>query len=181
MDIQRCFKILELHRNASLDEAKQAYKDLVSIWHPDRFSSNPRLRQKAEEKLKEINTAYETVKSYLSSDGKRGHEQQKGAKANGEAEPDKAYRRTEAGDRTEAIAESATRFVLTALSYFSAAVRRFMAQVDEAKVEAGKEERESRLRQEKRGGGGKGKGARSGKGKGMNGGRDGKSRGKTSR
>ena len=51
MDIKRCYEILELDPNASLDDAKQAYKDLVNIWHPDRVSNNPRLKQKAEENV----------------------------------------------------------------------------------------------------------------------------------
>ena len=69
MDIQRCFEILELDSKASSDKVKQAYRDLVNVWHPDRFPGNPRLKQKAEEKLKEVNEAYERVLSFLSSEG----------------------------------------------------------------------------------------------------------------
>ena len=53
MDLERCFEVLEIDRNASADEIRQAYKDIVSVWHPDRFRNNPRLRRKAEKKLKE--------------------------------------------------------------------------------------------------------------------------------
>jgi len=67
MDIRQCFDVLELDSNASIDDAKQAYKDMVNIWHPDRFSNNPRLKQKAEDKLKEINEAYEMMQPFLSS------------------------------------------------------------------------------------------------------------------
>ena len=69
MDINRCFEILELDSKASPDEVKQAYRDMVNVWHPDRFPDNSRLKQKAEEKLKEINEAYEKVLSFLSSSG----------------------------------------------------------------------------------------------------------------
>ncbi len=69
MDIRRCFEILELDSKASPDDVKQAYRDLVNVWHPDRFLGNSRLKQKAEEKLKEINEAYERVLSFLSSEG----------------------------------------------------------------------------------------------------------------
>ncbi len=72
MDIQRYFEILELDSKASPDEVKQAYRDLVNVWHPDRFPGNPRLKQKAEEKLKEINEAYERALSFLSSEVKSG-------------------------------------------------------------------------------------------------------------
>jgi len=68
MYIQRYFEILELGSKASSDEVKQAYRDLVNVWHPDRFPGNPRLKQKAEEKLKEINEAYERVLSFLSAE-----------------------------------------------------------------------------------------------------------------
>lgn len=67
MNLKQCFEILELDHDASLEEAKQAYKDIVNVWHPDRFSHNPRLKEKAEKKLKEINAAYARVVSYLSS------------------------------------------------------------------------------------------------------------------
>jgi hypothetical protein len=65
MDIQKCFNILELRPEATPEEAYQAYRDLAAIWHPDRCAYNPRLQQKAEGKLKEINAAYEQVKSFL--------------------------------------------------------------------------------------------------------------------
>jgi len=58
------YKVLEVEPGASQNEIKQAYKDLAKVWHPDRFTDNPRLQQKAEEKLKQINTAYEFLKSY---------------------------------------------------------------------------------------------------------------------
>jgi DnaJ domain len=57
------YKILELEEGALPSEIKRAYRDLAMVWHPDRFS-NPRMRQKAEEKLKSINAAYEFLASY---------------------------------------------------------------------------------------------------------------------
>jgi hypothetical protein len=58
------YQVLEIEAGASQDDIKQAYKDLAKVWHPDRFSDNPRLQQKAEEKMKQINAAYEFLKSY---------------------------------------------------------------------------------------------------------------------
>lgn len=43
---------------ASVSEVKESYRDLVQIWHPDRFGKNTRLTTLAGEKLKEINGAY---------------------------------------------------------------------------------------------------------------------------
>jgi WD40 repeat protein len=58
------YEILELPPGASLDEVKEAYRDLAQVWHPDRFANSPRLQQKALEKMKEINEAYDFLKSY---------------------------------------------------------------------------------------------------------------------
>jgi DnaJ-domain-containing protein 1 len=62
--INRCIEILELEPGASEEEVNQAYRDLANVWHPDRFANNPRLQKKAEEKLKEINAAYEYIRSF---------------------------------------------------------------------------------------------------------------------
>ena len=67
MNLQRCLKILELETTCSLQEAKQAYKDLVRVWHPDRFQKNPRLKDKADKKLREINLAYNYLRSHIES------------------------------------------------------------------------------------------------------------------
>ena len=44
-------------------ELKAAQRDLAKVWHPDRFLNDPRLQAKAQEKLKEINEAYEQLSS----------------------------------------------------------------------------------------------------------------------
>jgi len=62
-DISHYYKILELEQGASQPEIKRAYRDLAMVWHPDRFS-NPRMQQKAEARLKQINAAYEFLKLY---------------------------------------------------------------------------------------------------------------------
>ncbi len=65
MDILKCYRILELDQNATLLEVRKAYIDMVRVWHPDRFLNNPRLRKKAEEKLKEMNIAYAELRGYI--------------------------------------------------------------------------------------------------------------------
>src|ERR1700674_3995409 len=57
----RYYGILHLDRSASPDEIRQAYLDLVRVWHPDRFNSDAHLREMAEERLKEINDAYHAL------------------------------------------------------------------------------------------------------------------------
>ena len=65
--INRCIEMLGLKPGASQEEVNQAYRDLVNVWHPDRFADNQRLQKKAEGKLKEINASYEYIKSFYRS------------------------------------------------------------------------------------------------------------------
>lgn len=57
------FDVLSLRPGATASEIKEAYRDLVKVWHPDRFGSDVRLREKAELQLKLINEAYRTLQS----------------------------------------------------------------------------------------------------------------------
>jgi hypothetical protein len=58
-----CFRVLGVHPGASWEEVRQAYKDLVRVWHPDRFQSDPQLQDRAEQQLQRINEAYFTLRS----------------------------------------------------------------------------------------------------------------------
>jgi tetratricopeptide (TPR) repeat protein len=62
LDINHAYEILELEPGASPAQVKRAYRKLVKIWHPDRFL-NPKQKQEAEEKIKQINAAYNKLKS----------------------------------------------------------------------------------------------------------------------
>ncbi|NEQ37102.1 MAG: J domain-containing protein [Okeania sp. SIO3I5] len=66
-EINQYYKILELEPGASLEEVKEAYRDLAFVWHPDRFVQNPRLQAKAQTRLKEINEAYHKLRYSLSN------------------------------------------------------------------------------------------------------------------
>lgn len=57
----RCLELLGMKPGASVQEIKAAYRDLAKVWHPDRFAHDPRLQEKAQDKLKEINEAYEAL------------------------------------------------------------------------------------------------------------------------
>jgi len=135
MDIQRCFEILELDPDAGADDAKLAYKDLVNIWHPDRFSSNPRLQKKAGDKLRDINIAYETIRPVLSSRKTVGPaiaQQTKSVrKAEAAAGPGPGSRtknynaepKTDTSSKTEAFVEAGTGLVLNVFASLYSAVR----------------------------------------------------------
>ncbi len=68
MDLKRCLEVLELKNATSLNQVKHAYRELVHVWHPDRFSPNSPIKQRAEEKMREINIAYEKLIAFLSSE-----------------------------------------------------------------------------------------------------------------
>jgi hypothetical protein len=165
MDINRCFEILELDRGASRDEVKQAYKDLVNIWHPDRFSSNLPLRQKAEKKLKEINQAYERVEIFLSQKPEQGKGRQEPSRAQARARTENwaGSDKTEVKTRTEAAVEAGTFAALSLWSYLSKRLRRIVAEQVQAFKEGAEPEPQGTNRTQARG---RGKGGGAGRGRG---------------
>lgn len=54
------YEVLGVSEGASEEEIKKAYKELVKKYHPDRYQNNP-LSDLAEEKLQEINEAYDML------------------------------------------------------------------------------------------------------------------------
>jgi DnaJ-class molecular chaperone len=140
MEIKKCFEILEIDADVSVDEAKQAYKDIVNVWHPDRFSHNSRLKEKAENKLKEVNVAYETVISFLHSkkEPRQGSDQappvktDTNQKAAPKTKPDSESTHQDfqgkdgAEDKTEAVAETGTRIFLEVCSFLYSSLRRII-------------------------------------------------------
>jgi DnaJ-class molecular chaperone len=118
MDIKKSFQILDVREEASEKEVRQAYRDMVSVWHPDRFSGKPRLKIKAEEKLKETNAAYETLRAFFSSRaaGSGSTEMPKGKTAQSARREDE--KRGEVS-RTELFAETGTEVVLSLWAHLS--------------------------------------------------------------
>jgi len=54
------YLVLGVSPSASDDEIKQAYRELAKKYHPDNYINNP-LADLAQEKMKEINEAYDTI------------------------------------------------------------------------------------------------------------------------
>lgn len=54
------YKVLNIPPTATDEEVKHAYRELARKYHPDNYHDNP-LADLAQEKMKEINEAYETV------------------------------------------------------------------------------------------------------------------------
>lgn len=64
MSLSEALQVLGLASGATPAEVKEAYRDSVKVWHPDRFAGDPRLRTKAENQLKQVNAAYDYLKFY---------------------------------------------------------------------------------------------------------------------
>jgi hypothetical protein len=60
-ELNKYYELLGVRPGASVQELKTAHRDMAKVWHPDRFAHDPRLQQKAQEKLKEINEAYDQL------------------------------------------------------------------------------------------------------------------------
>lgn len=51
-------RVLGVDPTAPTAHVRQAYLDLVKVWHPDRFQHDARLREKASQSLQRVNAAY---------------------------------------------------------------------------------------------------------------------------
>lgn len=62
------YSVLGVKSNASEDEVKRAYRELARKYHPDNYQNNP-LSDLAEEKMKEVNEAYDAINKMRSGGG----------------------------------------------------------------------------------------------------------------
>jgi hypothetical protein len=67
--IHECYLVLELEPGTAWEDVRNAHKLLATVWHPDRFTGNPTLHAQAEQKLKRINEAYQTLKQRYEQGG----------------------------------------------------------------------------------------------------------------
>jgi len=65
------YEVLGVRENASEEEIKKAYRELVKKYHPDQYRDNP-LSGLAEEKLREINEAYDYLMKNQSGGNRSG-------------------------------------------------------------------------------------------------------------
>jgi len=59
---KECLNVLGLQHGASWPQINEAYRDLVRVWHPDRFQNDERLRLRAEEQTRTINNAIQRLR-----------------------------------------------------------------------------------------------------------------------
>ncbi len=68
--MQNPYEVLGIKEGASQEEIKAAYREQVKKYHPDKYQDNP-LQDLAEEKLQEINEAYEYLMKNSGNGGSR--------------------------------------------------------------------------------------------------------------
>lgn len=65
---QDCYKILSIESGCDWAEVRKAYKQKIQKWHPDRIADSA-MKSSAEDKLKELNLAYEQLSGYYKTHG----------------------------------------------------------------------------------------------------------------
>ena len=97
------YSVLGISHNATDEEVKKAYRDLARKYHPDNYQDNP-LSDLAQEKMKEINEAYNSILRVREGGGKPGGRQgggyygASGGASGGSAEGSKVRAAINAGD-----------------------------------------------------------------------------------
>lgn len=66
------YEVLGIRPGASEEEIRAAYRELVKKYHPDKYVDNP-LADLAEEKMQEINEAYDTLMKKGNAGGSYGY------------------------------------------------------------------------------------------------------------
>ena len=66
------YSVLGVGRDADEEEIKTAYRELARKYHPDNFAEESPLKELAEEKMQEINAAYDELMKRAKSKGKDG-------------------------------------------------------------------------------------------------------------
>lgn len=173
MDPHRSFSVLDLSMDATAEQVRQVYRDLVSVWHPDRYAHNPRLQKKAEEKVKEINAAYAEVTAFIAArpvsgsriqvDGRSGKtaaspgkdlKKTAGAEASGTQDRNADWKRTEAVlaslKQARARAEARERAQAQAAAEARAREAALQAERKQQRADAARKAREAQLEADQR-------------------------------
>jgi len=93
------YQVLGVSPDASDEEVKRAYRDLARKYHPDNYQNNP-LADLAEEKMKEINEAYDAITKARSSGGSAYQSGYQRASGYGHSYQQQSYQQTRSNNPT---------------------------------------------------------------------------------
>ena len=68
-ELEQHYATLKIRPGASLEKVAMARSILIRAWHPDRHGNSPEMHQRALEKTKAINAAYDAIKRHLEARG----------------------------------------------------------------------------------------------------------------
>ncbi|GAM09528.1 chaperone protein DnaJ [Geobacter sp. OR-1] len=63
--VKWAYAVLGLSYGASETDVRKAYRELVMLWHPDHFQQDPHRQNAALEKLKNLNEAYDLIRTEI--------------------------------------------------------------------------------------------------------------------
>jgi hypothetical protein len=66
-ELRQAYAVLGLSPPVTASELKSQYRELVKMWHPDRFQNDPAAQKEATERLRDINVAYRLLEGTLES------------------------------------------------------------------------------------------------------------------
>ena len=89
VNYKEALAILEVDETMSSEEVRRAYRDLVDVWHPDRYVHNDRIKIKASEKLKQINRAYDLVQKHFKDKTHSSQQQSQSSKKQSQSSHEK--------------------------------------------------------------------------------------------
>jgi hypothetical protein len=59
------YRLLELQPGAPMEAVRSAYRELLKVWHPDRFPNDVQFHRRATEKTAALNEAYHRIADYI--------------------------------------------------------------------------------------------------------------------
>lgn len=84
------YKVLGISPDATDEEIKLAYRELVKKYHPDNYAGNP-LSDLATERMKEINQAYDTITTQRRNSAQNGYSNSNGGGYSGYQQADSQF------------------------------------------------------------------------------------------
>ena len=90
MDLKEARRLLEVDEHVTPTRLKAAYRDMMFVWHPDRFKAGSKVYKKAVSRTQRINEAYKALTASLDhpSSSTQSAQRPKRPKAKQSAGPD---------------------------------------------------------------------------------------------